>query len=151
MAWDNILYESDSLGYIFAGHQTDRNGVDDVLVYYLPLSADGRHQLLQRSHGEWVNIIMNDLAQAHPELEDSVQRIDLYRWGHGMIRPVPGSLFGPDAELRRAPIGAVALASCDVTGMPLFEEACYCGISAAEWCGRHLGASFETSLRGLSA
>lgn len=151
LAWDNILYESDSLGYIFAGHQADGNGVDDVLVYYLPLSADGRHQLLQRSHGEWVNIIMNDLAQAHPELEDSVQRIDLYRWGHGMIRPVPGSLFGPDAELRRAPIGAVALASCDVTGMPLFEEACYCGISAAEWCGRHLGASFETSLRGLSA
>lgn len=152
LAWDNILYESDSLGYIVAGHQTDDgNGVDDVLVYYLPLSADGRHQLLQRSHGEWVNLIMNDLAKAHPELDDSVQRIDLYRWGHGMIRPVPGSLFGPEAELRRAPIGAVALASCDVTGMPLFEEACYCGIRAAEWCGRRLGASFETSLRGLRA
>ncbi len=151
VAWDNILYDSASLGYIVAGHQrAPRNGAGEVLVYYLPMSeSEGRQLLLTRSHAEWVNLIMSDLSRAHPQLEDSVERIDLYRWGHGMVRPVPGSIFGPDADQRRTPVGAVALASCDVTGLPLFEEACYSGVRAAEWCARRLGASFETSLKGL--
>jgi protoporphyrinogen oxidase len=151
VAWDNILYDSPSLGYVVAGHQRGHlHGAGEVLVYYLPVSeSEGRHLLLTRSHAEWVDLIMNDLSRAHPQLEDSVERIDLYRWGHGMVRPVPGSIFGPDADQRRNPVGAVALASCDVTGLPLFEEACYGGVRAAEWCGRRLGASFETSLKGL--
>jgi hypothetical protein len=151
VAWDNVLYDSPSLGYVVAGHQrSPQGGRDDVLMYYLPLTEpDGRRLLLSRSHADWVNLIMNDLSQADAGLEDLVQRIDLHRWGHGMVRPVPGAIFGPDAKQRRASIGAVALASCDVTAMPLFEEACYAGVRAAEWCGRRLGASFETSLRGL--
>ncbi len=150
-AWDNILYDSPSVGYIVAGHQRERHhGAGEVLVYYLPVSeSEGRKLLLTRSHAEWVDLIMSDLSQAHPRLEDSVERIDLYRWGHGTVRPVPGSIFGPDADQRRAPVGGVALASCDVTGLPLFEEACYSGVRAAEWCGHRLGASFETSLKGL--
>ena len=152
MAWDNILYDSPSLGYVIAGHQRPRHeGSGDVLVYYLPLGEpDGRQLLMTRSHAEWVDLIMNDLSQAHPRLDELVQRIDLYRWGHGMVRPLPGTLFGREAAQRRQPIGAVALASCDVSALPLFEEACYAGVRAAEWCGRSLGVSFETSLRGLA-
>ena len=152
LAWDNILYDSPSLGYVVAGHQRGGDGGRrDQLIYYLPLvgDPDGRRLMLERSHAEWTDLIMNDLVRAHPDLEELVVGIDLYRWGHGMVRPVTGSIFGAGATQRRAPIGAVSLASCDVTALPLFEESCYGGIRAAEWCARELGASFQTSLRGL--
>ena len=151
LAWDNVLYDSPSLGYVVAGHQRPgEDGGGDQLIYYLPIGdPDGRQLMLTRTHEEWVDLIMTDLVRAHPDLEELVRRIDLYRWGHGMVRPVKGSIFGFGAAQRRAPIGAVALASCDVTALPLFEEACYCGIRAAERCAGELGAAFHTSLGGL--
>ena len=64
-----------------------------------------------------------------------------------------------DAELRRRLVCAAMafsraaglfFAGCDLTGLPLFEEACFAGLLAAEGAMRHIGAEFETSLRGLA-
>lgn len=155
-AWDNMLYHGDALGYIVADHQIrDQRETDapSVLVYYLPFFEkvnDARRQLLEQDHKHWVNVIMDDLTQADGELGSLVQRIDIYRWGHAMIRPDPGILWGPNSDLRRRPFGRAFFASCDATGLPLFEEACFNGIRAAEEVMKKLEVAYETSLRGLN-
>ncbi len=151
-AWDNILEQSPSLGYIVADHQLGGGEGRRVLVYYLPFAEDiatARQNLLDRSHPFWVDFIMGDLLVAHPHLADIVENIDIYRWGHGMVRPGPGQLWGPDSLLRRRPHGGVAFGSCDATGLPLFEEACFSGLWAAEHCLTRLGLDDPTLLEGL--
>ena len=152
MAWDNILFDSPSVGYVAADHQNPRPRSPNVLVYYLPFVKDvdrARRELLFRDQRYWSRRIAQDLLTAHPFLEKLIERIDIYRWGHAMMRPEPGSIWGEESLLRRQPFGAVFFASCDATGLPLFEEACFGGVRAAEQSMKHLGLSFETSLKGL--
>ena len=66
-----------------------------------------------------------------------------------MIRPGPGIIWGRESSIRRAPFGNVYFASCDTTGLPLFEEASFSGIRAAEQVLARLGRSFEPSINGL--
>ncbi len=155
IAWDNVLYNSQSLGYVVADHQTRSDYRDNpsVLVYYLPFVEDidqARQKLLEEEHPYWVNVIMQDLLVAHPDLERVVSHIDVYRWGHAMIRPSPGVIWGRESLIRREPFGNVCFASCDTTGLPLFEEACFSGIRAAEQVLKRLGRTFESSIKGLS-
>ena len=148
--WDNVLYDSPSLGYIMADHQVDQGG--RVLIYYLPFVDNiqqARKDLLTREHQFWVQRVMGDLRQAHPEIDDIVERIDLYRWGHGMMRPAPGALWGPAAAIRRRPMERIFFASCDATGLPLYEEAVFAGIWAAEQAMTRLGVDYQTSIAGL--
>ena len=155
IAWDNVLYNSQSLGYVVADHQTrsDYRDNSSVLVYYLPFVEDidlARQKLLEEEHPYWVNVIMQDLLVAHPDLERVVNHIDVYRWGHAMIRPSPGVIWGRESFIRREPFENVYFASCDTTGLPLFEEACFSGIRAAEQVLERLGRTFESSIKGLS-
>lgn len=148
--WDNILYDSPALGYVVADHQADGGG--RVLMYYWPFVDDlqrARRDLLDKGHPFWVEQIMADLRPAHPDLDDVVESIDLYRWGHGMMRPAPGSLWGPNAQWRQQPMDRIFFASCDATGLPLYEEAVFSGIRAAEQAMDRIGMGFETSLGGL--
>ena len=152
MAWDNILFDSPSVGYVAANHQNRRNRSSTVLVYYLPFVEEvdrARRELLLRDQRYWSGRIAQDLLAAHPGLEELIERIDIYRWGHAMMRPGPGCIWGEESLLRRRPLGGVFFASCDATGLPLFEEACFGGIRAAEQCMDHLGLSYETSLKGM--
>jgi len=45
------------------------------------------------------------------------------RWGHAMVRPVPGSIFGPERARRAAMLGPLVFAHTDLSSMALFEEA----------------------------
>jgi hypothetical protein len=148
--WDNALHGSASLGYIVADHQGADGG--KVLIYYWPFVENihqARRDLLAKDHQFWVRQIMDDLRRAHDDIDDVVEQIDLYRWGHGMIRPSPGSLWGESAKLRQQPLERVFFASCDTTGLPLYEEAVFAGIKAAEQAMDRLGATYASSLGGL--
>ena len=149
--WDNILYDSPSLGYVVADHQ--QGGSGRVLMYYWPFVdqlADARHALLAQDHSFWTEQIMADLRRVHPELDDLVERVDLYRWGHGMMRPSPGSLWGPMADWRQQSMERIFFASCDATGLPLCEEAMFSGMLAAERAMDCLGVAYSSSLGGLA-
>ncbi len=149
--WDSVLYESPSLGYVVADHQASVFNRGNTLVYYLPFVEDidgARRQLLERDHAYWADFILRDLGRAEKNLADDVERIDIYRWGHGMLRPRPGSLWGDEALWRRQACGAVFFASCDSTGLPLFEEALFAGLAAAEQAMQHLGHVYTSSLGG---
>lgn len=134
--WDNVLYDSPSVGYVVATHQQLRQSVrESVLTYYWPLThvppLEGRRLLLERPWREWAQLVLADLKSAHPDIEALTARLDLWRWGHGMIKPRPGLLFSGDLARVRTARGRVHLAHTDLSGMSLFEEAHYWGVTAA--------------------
>lgn len=135
-AWDNVLYKGESLGYVVATHQShslDRRA--SVWTYYLPLTgapAARRAEALERPWEGWRDLVLNDLAAAHPELKDRVRRLDVMVWGHGMIRPSPGFIWGGERAAAAKPAGRVFFAHSDLSGLSLFEEAQYRGVAAAE-------------------
>ena len=150
-AWDNVLVDSPSLGYVVATHQDLRIAPGrSVLTYYLPLTAPNpaaaREWMLERDWREWVSLILADLGQAHPDIESLVTRVDVMLWGHAMIRPVPGFVWGPARRGAPARHGAVRFAHSDMSGLSLFEEAQYHGVRAAEEVMRDLGHPFASSL-----
>ena len=66
LAWDNVLYDSASLGYVTATHQAGRDHGPTVLTYYLPILDEdprqGRERLLATTWEQWVETILADLG-----------------------------------------------------------------------------------------
>ncbi len=151
LAWDNVSAASDSLGYVVATHQTD-SGTDGptVLTWYMPLSAmtpaQARHVMLGRPLHEWQAIVADDLLGMHPDLAGAITRIDVWRWGHAMVRPTVGFLTDADRLLTQGLTPPLLRAHSDMSGMSIFEEAHYRGTAAAEAAMRHLGHAFESVL-----
>ena len=147
LCWDNVIYGSDSLGYVDAGHQVDRLGRDRVWTWYLPLVGDDEASIradLERARWpQWRDRVLADLRRGHPDVESYVERIDVWRWGHAMVKPYPGFLFGGDRDAARAPFGGLHFAHSDVGGLPLFEEAFAAGVRAAEEVLGARGIPFE--------
>jgi hypothetical protein len=135
-AWDNVLYESPSLGYVTATHQKLLDHGPTVLTYYYPLIDDdprlARRRLLEAGRDEWAEVVLSDLERAHPDLRRLVTRLDVGRWGHAMVRPRPGLLFGGAREAATRPYRGIHFAHTDLSGMALFEEAFHHGVRAAE-------------------
>ena len=144
LAWDNVLRESPSLGYVTATHQGGRawgqgrspEHGPTVLTYYYPFCESdprvGRERLLSLGYEEWADVILADLERPHPEIRPLVERIEVMRRGHAMVRPRPGFLFGGAREKASAPHRGIHFAGSDLSGLPLFEEAFYRGVRAAE-------------------
>ena len=150
LAWDNVLHGSKSLGYVVATHQAGRDYGPTVLTYYLPLldgtPAEARARLLSTSWREWVDVILADLGRPHPDLVERVASIDVWRWGHAMVRPTVGLMRGPALRAARAPLGRIHFANTDLSGMALFEEAHHHGLAAAEAILTARGVPFQSSL-----
>jgi protoporphyrinogen oxidase len=148
LAWDNVLYASKSLGYVVATHQAGRDHGPTVLTYYLPLCEGApekeRERLLSTTWAQWVEVILADLRRPHPDLAERIASLDVWRWGHAMVRPTVGLRAAlPEAQ---RPLERVWFANTDLSGMALFEEAHHHGVRAAEEVMRARGVRFETSL-----
>ena len=135
-AWDNVFYESPSLGYVTATHQRGIDHGPTVLTYYYPLCdadpAAARARMLSAGRDEWAEVALADLERAHPEIRTLTERVDVMRWGHAMVRPTPGAIWS-DARMRAAkPLGNIHFANTDLSGVALFEEALFHGVRAAE-------------------
>jgi len=147
LCWDNVFYRSPSLGYVNAGHLAKpRKDGRRVLTYYLPLTDSdprvARRRLLAGDRRAWLGLIFEDLLAVHPELLGLVERVDLYRWGHGMARPRPGFIWGD--RLRLPNLAGLSWAGADCGGLPLFEEANDSGVRAAEEVLAARGLRFES-------
>ncbi len=137
LAWDNVIYGSDSLGYVVATHQTpQRVPVKTVITYYQPLDQDepalARQKALARTYDEWCESIMADLLKVHPEIADHIVHLDVWLWGHGMVRPVPGFIWGNARAKMKEPAGNIVFAHSDISGISIFEEAYTRGVRAAK-------------------
>ena len=135
LAWDNVIYDSPLLGYVVATHQDLQLARrETVLTYYWPLSdadpATARRAAYSRSLEEWQAAVAHDLLRVNPELVGHIQNIDVRVWGHAMIRPTPGFIWGEarrQAGTHRPPL---YFAHSDLSGISIFEEA-YCRGSEA--------------------
>lgn len=135
-AWDNVSYASDSLGYVVATHQniTTRRGAT-VITYYQPLSdmdpVEARKALLAAQPDQWRQRILDDLEKMHPGISRDVIAMDLWPWGHGMIRPSVGYIWGNTRSRMKERRGNIFFAHSDMSGISNFEEAQYQGVQAA--------------------
>ena len=136
LAWDNVLYESPSLGYVVATHQRGLDRGPTVFTYYYPLTdADpraARALLLSTDRDAWADVALSDLQRAHQDIRRLTRRLDVMRWGHAMIRPRVGFLRGGARAAAQRPFGPVHFAHTDLSGVALFEEAFDHGLRAAE-------------------
>lgn len=143
LCWDNVLYDSLSLGYVVATHQAGLDYGPTIFTYYYPLTATNsnaaRAQLLQLGRDEWAELALADLGRAHPDLRPRVSRIDVMRWGHAMIRPKPGFVWGRGRREAARPRRGIHFAHSDLSGLALFEEAFAQGVRAAEEVLRERG------------
>ena len=137
-AWDNVFHDSPGLGYVVATHQLIRRRLQGtVFTYYRALHdvapAEGRRLLLETPRAAWAEGILGELERVHPDIRRLATRLDIFRNGHAMRRPTPGSLFhGQREELANFRHPRIALAHADLSGFSLFEEAQYRGVRAAE-------------------
>ena len=130
LAWDNVIYDSPLLGYVVATHQDLRQARrDTVITYYWPLSdgdpAAMRRAAYARGLEEWQGAVAHDLLRVHPELVGHIQNIDVRVWGHAMIRPTPGFIWGEARQRAGVHRPPLYFAHSDLSGISIFEEA-YC-------------------------
>jgi hypothetical protein len=136
LSWDNVIYGSPSLGYVNACNQKiERFAGRAVLTYYRPLTEGApkaaRQAALARSYEDWTREILSDLSTPHPDLASKLSHLDVWLWGHGMIRPTPGFIWGADRRHALQPEGGVFFAHTDMSGISIFEEAFHHGSTAA--------------------
>ncbi len=151
LAWDNVIYDSPSLGYVVATHQSLATHIRETVLTYYYAMVDGpppqeRNRLLGTTWEEWTKFILRDLSKAHPEIPDLVNRLDIFRWGHAMVQPRVGFIWGNSRREAARQRGNIHFAHSDLSGFSIFEEAQYRGILAAERILAKHQISFESSL-----
>jgi hypothetical protein len=136
LSWDNVLYESPSLGYVVATHQQGIERGPTVLTYYYALCESDprseRERLLSAGRDEWAEVVLADLSRAHPDIRTLTTQLDVMRWGHAMIRPRPGFVWSSSRIDASRPVGAIHFANTDLSAVALCEEALDHGVRAAE-------------------
>ena len=136
MAWDNVIRDSRSLGYVTATHQAGVDHGPTVLTWYYPFAdvdaAITRKQMLNLKWADWVDVVLTDLRRVHPDIDALVTRVDVMCWGHAMVQPRPGFVWSPEREQASKPLGPIHFAGTDLSGVALLEEAFFHGVRAAE-------------------
>ena len=106
------------------------------MTYYYPFAGDSprdaRAELLAMDWEDCADLVMSDLGRAHAEIGTLVDRLDVMRWGHAMIRPRPGFLCGAARKAAARPYRGIHFGNTDLSGVALLEEAFYHGLRAAE-------------------
>ncbi len=148
-AWDNVMMDSPTLGYVDAMHQSTRPFAGPtVLTAYWALGGNSalelrqqRARLLNEPWSAWAGAVVRELAHAHPDIHTRIARIDLMRYGHAMAIPAPGVRSHPALQALSGLNGRVQFAHSDLSGYSVFEEAFYQGHRAgAAVAGARLGA-----------
>jgi hypothetical protein len=136
LAWDNVLYDSESLGYVVATHQRGLDRGPTVFTYYYPLCDENaraaRTRLLETGWQGWADVALTDLTRAHSDIRNLVERLDVMRWGHAMIRPRTGFMWGTARREAAKPFRSIHFAHSELSGVALFEEAFDHGLRAAD-------------------
>ncbi len=137
LCWDNVIYGQESVGYVNARHQNLGHLPGSVVTYYLPVTGDdtlaSRRSIRELPYTHWRDRVVQDLEFAHPGIRHRITNIDVWIWGHGMVRPSPGYIWSNARQAARQPIdNRVFFAHTDLSGISVFEEAFFQGVEAAK-------------------
>ena len=144
LSWDNVFYDSASLGYVHATHELlDQHLPQRNLTYYWPLTAgdpkEERKAAQEKTHEQWASLVVNDLKRVHPNIEEALEEVNVMVWGHAMAQPRPGMIHGSLRQhLGTSVKDRIHFAHTDLAGVSLFEEAFYQGLNAAKKVQSHL-------------
>ncbi len=143
LAWDNVLYGSDGLGYVVSTHQQIRVAPSPATVFtayraFGDRPADETRRWLDRaSAAEIGTLAAAELRDVYGwRLAPCIDRVDVTLRGHAMASPAPGTLANAGLRALREADGRVLYAHADLSGYSVFEEAAWWGWRAA---GRLLG------------
>jgi len=138
LCWDNVAYGTPSVGYVNANQQ-DLTVIEEkkVLTYYLPLCDKeprlSRLAAYTRTCEQWMDIVIPELEQMHPEITPHIETIEFWLWGHGMISPAVKYIWGDTRKSAKLPIdNKLFFAHTDLSGISIFEEAFHHGVTAAQ-------------------
>ena len=137
LSWDNVAYGSPSLGYVNATHQLPQQFTPvKNLTWYLPFTTGNskaeRTRIAALTHEDYCDLVIADLEKVHPGIGDLILEINVTLWGHSMVQPLPGFIFGEARKKLSASIGNnIHFAHTDIAGISIFEEGFYQGINAA--------------------
>lgn len=138
LAWDNVIFGAEGLGYIYDQHQNiSQNLNEKVITYYRSFNSDNskkaRGILFRNNEEELKKMVLDDLKIAHPLIEDYLLEIQFHKLGHAMIAPIPNHLFGSETKKAKESIDQkVFFAHTDLVGISIFEEAFHQGNSVAK-------------------
>lgn len=135
LAWDNVIYGSEALGYVNARHQRlDRRVGPALLTWYQALGdrPEARAWLAAGDLAAMTGRCVADLARAHPEIRPWIREIAVQRWGHAMAIPTPAAHRNAGLARLRDAGGDLLFAHSDLSGYSIFEEAMHRGGLAAE-------------------
>lgn len=136
LAWDNVIYAGASLGYVVATHQTLEDDGPTIWTYYQPMiDTDlklARTRLAAADQVSAWDALVAELSAAHPNLVECATRLDVWHFGHAMIRPVPGFVTGQARKKAAEPFGRIHFAHTDLSGVALLDEAHFHGVRAAD-------------------
>lgn len=137
LSWDNVSYYSQSLGYIVATHQNiSLQPRQTVITYYRPLDEQdpvaSRKAAVDTTHDNWARLVADDLEKMHRGIKEHIASIDVWVWGHGMVSPTIGFIWGKERRKMQASLGPIHFAHSDMSGISTFEEAQYRGVRAAD-------------------
>ena len=143
LAWDNVLYGSDGLGYVDATHQAIRVAPPAATVFSAYRAfGDGdvdaaRRWMDRASAAEVATVASEELRRVYGwRLAPCVRRVDVTLRAHAMASPRPGTLLDAGLRALRDHDGPILHAHADLSGYSVFEEAAWWGWQAA---GRVLG------------
>lgn len=138
LCWDNVIYGSQGLGYVYANHQqVQLYPPKQTITWYQPLRgadpAQVRAAAYRRRPEDWQELVLAELEKAHPHIREQVETLDTWLWGHGMVRPTVGFIWGEQKSAAAQPLqDRIFFAHSDLSGISVFEEAFYQGIRAAQ-------------------
>lgn len=139
LAWDNVVYQGQALGYVVSTHQLLRVAPSPRTMFtaYHALSKqsadDARRWLAQASPEALRDEVSTDLMAAYgPEFWRHAAGLEITVRGHAMASPVCGSLSNPGLAALRDVDGKILFAHADLSGYSVFEEAAWWGVTAAE-------------------
>lgn len=137
LCWDNVLFGTNSVGYVNASHQSLDTSNQRVITFYLPITgadtSKARQEASSKDFRFWLRSAIDELKVAHPGIEKHISNADVWIWGHGMIRPSPGFITSKQRKIAAQSIDdALFFAHTDLSGISIFEEAFYQGIRAAK-------------------
>ena len=139
LAWDNVLYGSDGLGYVVSTHQQIRVAPSSSTVFtaYRALADrspdDARRWMDTASASEIGTLAAAELRAVYGwRFAPCVERVDVTLRGHAMASPAPGTLADAGLRALRDSDGRILYAHADLSGYSVFEEAAWWGWRAAE-------------------
>lgn len=136
VAWDNVLFEHPTLGYIhnLNQHLKKPNG-NTLLTFYQPLDQSDartvREKYAQQSDEELKSELVAQLRSIYRDIEEHILYMEVRIWGHGMASPGIDYLKNPKRSKQSEATDNIYFAHTDDCGFSLFEEAFDLGFQRA--------------------